>query len=306
MQKQSCKVEIKKIVSKLINTLIPRPLLAKLFPRKYGDKTNDNIIIKIKDQIGRKVFRMLLRCDGFIENKIHACGLYGEWEKESLKIWAQLSRISNVIIDVGANTGVYSLLARNNNHRARIIAIEPVNENFDVLTQNVKANKFIIDCEKIAISDKEGVAKMFMLKGQLNYMTSIGENRYASCPEITGGAEIVEIEVPIRPFSYVHFKHKLPKIDLVKIDVEGHETTVVRSMLPYLEQYRPSILIEIIGEKNAIELDDMFRKLDYCFISIDEVNQSQVVNKLWDNHHHNFLICDKNTIQYLQSKGLVA
>ena len=49
----------------------------------------------------------------------------------------------------------------------------------------------------------------------------------------------------------------------------------------------------------------MFSKLDYEFISIDEENKSKKVNKLWDNEHHNFLICGKETVSYLQSIGLV-
>jgi FkbM family methyltransferase len=91
----------------------------------------------------------------------------------------------------------------------------------------------------------------------------------------------------------------------VKIDVEGHEITVLKGMLPFLEQYKPAIIIEIIGDENAEVLNALFKKLEYEFISIDEVTTSVVVDKLWDNDHHNFLLCDKSTLAFLQSIKLV-
>ena len=76
-------------------------------------------------------------------------------------------------------------------------------------------------------------------------------------------------------------------------------------MLPYLEKYKPAIIIEIIGDENAKVLNTMFKKIEYEFISIDEINISVVVDKLWDNDHHNFLLCDKSTLAFLQSINLV-
>ena len=136
-------------------------------------------------------------------------------------------------------------------------------------------------------------------------MTSVNDDRYALHPEIQGNNEVVEIEVPIKPFSYIYDKHHLEKIDLIKIDVEGHEISVLKGMLPYLEKYKPAIIIEIIGDENAEVLNTMFKKLEYEFISIDEVNISVVVDKLWDNDHHNFLLCNKSTLTFLQSINLV-
>lgn len=295
---------MKKIIAKYIRLFIPHFVLALLFPSRFK-KNIYNKFITIEDEIAKKSFKMYLRKDCYIESVVLNKGLYGNWEKESLKIWSQLSKRSQTIIDIGANTGIYSILAQNNNPKSKVIAIEPVDINFEVLSQNISRNKFPIIAEKIALSDVEGTAKMFMLKDRLNYMTSINDDRYALHPEIKGNMEVVEIKVPIKPFSYVYEKHNLEKIDLIKIDVEGHEISVLNGMLLYLEKHKPTILIEIIGDDNAIQLDVMFKKLGYEFISIDEENISVVVDRLWDNDHHNFLICDKKTVAYLQLIKLV-
>ncbi len=239
-----------------------------------------------------------------MEKVILEKGLYGEWEKESLKIWAALSKNAKTILDIGANTGIFSMIAQNNNADANIIAVEPVNINFEVLTKNISKNNFNIKAEKVALSDKEGTAKMFMLKDRLNYMTSVNDDRYADAPHVKGDFDVIEIEVPIKPFSYLLNKHSLTKIDLIKIDVEGHEIAVINAMLPYLQKNKPVLLIEVIGDENAIVLNTIFNKLDYRFISMDEQHTSKVVDKLWDNKHHNFLICHDTTIEYLVNKNL--
>jgi FkbM family methyltransferase len=174
-----------------------------------------------------------------------------------------------------------------------------------VLTKNVKHNKFPIILEKVALSDIDGIAKMFMLKDKLNYMTSVNDNRYALHPEIKGNTEVIEIEVPTKPYSYIHKKFNLNDLNLVKIDVEGHEVEIITAMMPYIKKYKPSILIEVIGNKNADILNNLFRESNYEFISIDEINNSVLVDRLWDNDHHNFLICQKGIRQDLQSKNLV-
>lgn len=286
----------------MIRTVIPKSLLSFLFPHRFE---SFNCFIKINDMISSKDIYLYLREDSFMEKVIKEKGLYGEWEKESLKIWAALSPNANVILDIGANTGIFSMISQAGNPNAKIIAVEPVDINHEVLQKNITKNRFSIRAEKVAISDTEGTAKMFMLKDRLNYMTSVNDDRYADAPHVKGNYPVVEIEVPIKPFSWLANKHRLDNIDLIKLDVEGHELTVLNGMLPWLQKYKPTILIEVIGDENAVELNKMFTSLGYSYISIDEENVSRQVEKVWDNQHHNFLITDKKTIDFLRQKKLV-
>ncbi|MBI1837997.1 MAG: FkbM family methyltransferase [Flavobacteriia bacterium] len=240
-----------------------------------------------------------------MEKEIFNSGLYGNWEKESLKIWAYLSKESSNIIDIGANTGIYSIIAIKNNKKAQVIAVEPIDINHSVLINNVKKNKVKIITEKIALSDKVGIAKMFMLKDKLNYMTSINDNRYDLHPEIKGKSEVVEVEVPIDTFENLFKRNNLNSIDLIKIDVEGHEIEVLLSMTAYIEKYKPNIIIEIIGNENAKIIQNIFDAFSYKYIAIDEENISKVVDGLWDNDHHNFLLCNEKTVEKLKIANLI-
>jgi FkbM family methyltransferase len=280
--------------------------LKRFLPQSSLPKPFKQHFINIDDPIAKRPFLMYLRQDGYIESELQSKGLYGGYEKESLKIWAILSKTSQVILDIGANTGAYSLIAQNNNQYAKIIAFEPIDVNLQVLSKNIRKNKFPISIENIALSNQDGIAKMFMLKDSLNYITSVNDDRYALHPEIKGNKEVIEVEVPIRTFRGIHDKYELQGVDLIKIDVEGHEVVVLESMLPYLSKYKPAVLIEVIGDQNAKELDAIFKTAGYKdYVSIDEVNKSRTVNELWDNKHHNFLICSPHITELLREKNLV-
>lgn len=291
------------MIKKIIINIIPKKILHFLFPKKY--KVKLPMFIEVFDLYSNNKIYFYLREDSFMEKEIFNSGLYGNWEKESLKIWAYLSKESSNIIDIGANTGIYSIIAIKNNKKAQVIAVEPIDINHSVLINNVKKNKVKIITEKIALSDKVGIAKMFMLKDKLNYMTSINDNRYDLHPEIKGKSEVVEVEVPIDTFENLFKRNNLNSIDLIKIDVEGHEIEVLLSMTAYIEKYKPNIIIEIIGNENAKIIQNIFDAFSYKYIAIDEENISKVVDGLWDNDHHNFLLCNEKTVEKLKIANLI-
>jgi FkbM family methyltransferase len=263
-------------------------------------------LIDIKDEVSGNTLKLTWRPDSMMESQLFRYGLYGAWERHSLRIWAHVSASAHEILDIGANTGIYSLLARANSPMATILAVEPIPVNADVLQANIDASSARVIVERIAMSDTDGVAVMYMLKDQLNYMTSINDDRYALHPEIVGDAEVVPINVPIGTWKGLQKKYSLAGPDLIKIDVEGHEVSVVRSLQEYIAQRRPTILLEIIGSENAVAINKMFQGLDYVFISIDEIAcRATVVDAMWDNDHQNFLICDRAVAAGLVAKGLV-
>lgn len=286
---------IKTIAKRILGTFVRRYRI----PPRPG-------LIPVWDEVSGQRLMMTWRSDSMMETQFFRHGLYGAWERQSLRIWAHLCADANEILDVGANTGVYSLLARKNNPSAKIVALEPIPANADVLQANVDANAANVVVERIAMSDRDGEAVMYMLKDQLNYMTSVNDNRYARHPEIAGRTAVVPISVPVATWATLKAKRHLTCPDLIKIDVEGHEVAVMRSLYAHVAEHRPTILLEIIGDESAASVNEMLRPLDYVFISIDEVGRTAtVVESLWDNDHQNFLLCRREVADALRTKGLV-
>src|SRR6187402_3175387 len=77
-----------------------------------------------------------------IENKIFWKGLNDSWEKESLKLWMKLCETSHSILDIGANTGIYALVAKAINPSAKVFAFEPHPKFYNMLQKNVALNNF--------------------------------------------------------------------------------------------------------------------------------------------------------------------
>ena len=111
-----------------------------------------NITIPVDDLNSFKV-----RHYGYsVENDLFWSGINGDWEHHSLKSWIKLVTRSTVIFDIGANTGVYSLIAKSVNKKAIVYAFEPVERVYDKLVFNNQLNNFDIHCIKKALSDSTG------------------------------------------------------------------------------------------------------------------------------------------------------
>lgn len=276
-----------------------------VFFKKYR-KPEKEKFITLYDYNSNKYIEMFWKKDSFIESELYKYGLYGQWERQSLRVWAALSKRANVVLDIGANTGVFSLISQINNSSARIIAVEPIQINYELLELNLKKNNFSISVEQIALSNYDGSASMFMLKDRLNYMTSINDNRYKLHPEVARDAEVVEVVVDVKPYQYLQNKYSIKNVDLIKVDVEGHEFSVLDSMYLELKMSLPSIVVEIISDDSANKINKLLEGLDYRYFSIDEVkNNLTSVPGLWNNDHQNFLICTQGVAEYLNSVGLI-
>ena len=124
------------------------------------------------------------------------------------------------IVDVGANIGVFTVLAARRFPRATVYALEPESENFSVLTENIALNRLtnVILLRK-AVARVRGVARLYL--GAPDAHSLYGSGNY----------EEVET-VPLSDFG---------DIDFLKIDAEGAE----RDILPYPAR---TIAVEVHGE----------------------------------------------------------
>lgn len=90
-----------------------------------------------------------------IENKIFWTGLDGDWERVSILLWIKLCKISNFVMDVGANTGIYSLVAKTVNPQALVYAFEPIKRIIKKMELNCEINGYNITLEEIAVSNHD-------------------------------------------------------------------------------------------------------------------------------------------------------
>lgn len=124
-------------------------------------------------------------------------------------------------VDVGANQGLYSLLAARNRHCTSAIAFEPVAATFGLLRDNIALNgaEATIKPVHAAVSLHSGMARI---------ATDGAHSGIASLRE-AGSAEGEEIRILGIGGVDVLLAGSTPLI--VKIDVEGHEETVIDALI---------------------------------------------------------------------------
>jgi FkbM family methyltransferase len=141
-------------------------------------------------------------------------------------------------IDVGANVGVHSyFLAR---WSRSVHAFEPNPRLVEYLRRAVSRN---VAVSAIALSDSTGMARLSIprLHGvEADPYASI-EPRVASLRANEFGAAVDEVEVRTAPLDSL----RMTEIGFIKIDVEGHELSVLRGARETLERDRPTLLIEL-------------------------------------------------------------
>lgn len=227
-----------------------------------------------------------------IENELFWSGLTEGWEKISMRLWIELCKDSNTIIDIGANTGVYSLVAKAVNPNASVCGFEPVERVFRKFKKNCELNNFDIKCFDYALSNYDGEAVIYDTPSEHVYSVTVNQN-------ISQSKDVIETKIKTKRLSSFIEESKMGKIDLMKIDVETHEPEVLEGMGVYLNQYQPTLLIEILNDEVGGKVQSMIGHLDYLYFNIDEINAPKRVSKIEKSAYYNYLICKKDVAEKL-------
>jgi FkbM family methyltransferase len=222
--------------------------------------------VKIDDS---KAFKLLNGTR--IENEIFWEGLTGKWEKESMKLWIELTKNSNSIFDIGANNGVYALVGKTMNPSAQVFAFEPHPVFFKNLKENVNLNGYEIELHKTAVSN---------INGLLNIEDYTGHT-----PTIT--VEAVTLDAFIK-------SNQLQNVDLLKIDVETFEPQVIEGFITALNLYKPTLLIEVLNENVAEAINNHVKDLGYLYFNIDELTGIRRTQQVEKSDFYNYLICQED------------
>jgi len=136
-------------------------------------------------------------------------------------------------LDVGANVGHYSMrMAELAGADGRVIALEPVPDTFALLAANVRMSPHAnISVLNVAASDRTACVGMQIP----NF--SEGLPNYYQAKLTTNPAALRIVTIPIDSLG-------LPRIKLVKIDVEGHELPVLLGMRNLLQRDHPVLIVE--------------------------------------------------------------
>lgn len=135
----------------------------------------------------------------------------------------RVSRDDEVIVDCGANIGVFSLYAASTAPRSRIFAVEPFPSTFQELRDNVALNSLNrrVSCLSVALSANNGDVNMYAAA----HVPS--QARQVIRPSLSD-----TVSVPAMSLSSLLSGLGVEAVDLLKMDIEGSEHAVLLNTKP--------------------------------------------------------------------------
>jgi len=194
------------------------------------------------------------------EKAIHATST--DYEKPLRKFF---DLKEGVFIDIGANFGRYTvMMARKLKGKGTVVSIEPEAHTIELLKQNVSINKltnvFVVGKGCSSRNGKE----TFYLEG-----TTYSGGTHSLKKE---AHHVGKITIDVETLDSIVSRLKIKRVDLIKIDVEGLEVSVLQGAKETIKKNHPKIICESLDEESEERIKNMLKKFKYNIERIDQEN----------------------------------
>ena len=172
---------------------------------------------------------------------------------------------NDIVIDIGAHIGYFTIYAANSANEGTVYSIEPYKESFEILKKNLKLNNLTnVKSFHIAISKVTEQITLYIDK-----KNQIGNSIFKT-------DETIESE-KVESFSLKDFvkSNKIEKIDFLKIDCEGAEFKILLNFDKELMKKINKISAEVHENSNTYSLDKL---VDFLKKNNFKVNTSNMSN----------------------------
>jgi FkbM family methyltransferase len=252
-------------------------------------------LLGIADKIYKKRFHddfyMLLNPTEHIQQQLF---WYGYYEKELGDLLKKTIKPGDVFLDLGANIGYFSLLVANNSPSVKVISFEPVAGLFQNMNDNISLNNIKnISTVNAAVGEISGEEELFV-----SAPDNLGMSSFQQPENYSGKKEIVKV-VAIDDW----FKtSRLPKIDVIKLDIEGSELGALMGMKEVLQKEKPILIVEVNPETLSMfnlkpsDIYDYLKQLNFEGFLILEGAKLKHLNRVEINQTTNVLFLHKEKV----------
>lgn len=171
-------------------------------------------------------------------------------------------------LDIGANHGRFALELARVGHR--VMAFEPLAFNLAII-RPASALSSRVQVEPFALGDQVGTANIYVPlrpDGRPRHGSAFVASNDDEAQANAGGARLVRQNIDIRRLDDLDLSWVGP-IGFLKMDVEGHEASVLRGGARVLAEHRPSVLMEAGGDDRGREALSELSTLGYQIYDLD-------------------------------------
>lgn len=185
------------------------------------------------------------------------------YESELLRNWTPLLDSPKYILDIGANLGNHTLFWGTQLDSAQIISVEPFEDNYKLLCENIEKNNLKnVFPLKAAFGEKDGVVTVKQFNPE-NY----GGTTFVYADDVSTEEHAAQVKTADNVVSELQF----PRIDFAKIDTEGFEFSVLKGMQRIIDRDHPVLWIEV-GKETVIDVYTLLRGKGYNLVELSAAN----------------------------------
>ncbi len=210
-------------------------------------------------EVERMGFHWRLDMDTYIGRMI---AIHDVFEPDTTRLLTDLVKPGMHVLDVGANIGYFTLLmAQAVGPKGHVWAFEPTQKYREQLLWHVDRNKlaYCVTLVPFGLSDKS-----------MTDTISIGDSS-ATLHWTLDAPPLQQEKIQLYPFDEVAADLGIQRVDLVKLDIDGHEPSFIRGASRSLKRFLPPIVLEFsqlnlhIAGSDVFQQARLLRELGYTF-----------------------------------------
>jgi FkbM family methyltransferase len=200
--------------------------------------------------------------------------LMGAFEVSTVRAYEKLIKPGQTVLDVGANVGAHSIhFARAVGPAGKVYAFEPTDYAFAKLQANIAANPDLarrIECHQVMLVDKAEDKDIPPLYSSWPLDSAAGAHT------LHGGRLMSATNATSTTLDAFLAKKHIDRVDLIKIDIDGNECTMLRGALNSLARLRPILLMEVSPhqlEESGSNVEELVAILQTAGYGLEEVHK---------------------------------
>lgn len=182
-------------------------------------------------------------------------------------VFKKLIAKCGTFFDIGANTGYYTILGSRVNPSLKTTCFEPAKGSLHYLSQSMESNRISdrVKIEPVALAGMTGKIEFNDVTNHKYKNLQYNLAGESSTSQIQTGRPFDKYEVPCITLNDYMKTYSGGKIDLMKMDTEGTEDTILKHASSVLTNHKPIIICETLFNRIEASLDSIMREYGYEF-----------------------------------------
>lgn len=209
--------------------------------------------------------------------------------ESNISFYQKISQKGSLIIDVGAHTGDTTVpMALAVGKEGKVLGLEPNKYVYKILQKNAKLNKQWTNIEPLCFAATSEDGKFTFNYSDASFcnggfLSQIKNKRH------NHNYTLDVIGKNLQDYLFENYKKDLEKLSLIKVDTEGYDKEILKTIPEILDKYKPALMIECYKRLNKKERSELFEVVNKHGYQLFYLNDFELFDELREIHIENMV-----------------